>query len=98
MQYLSVINYIVAIIIVIVKYNFITCSIRGASRISYVSKFGYSLHKRKEKENEKILSEIPKKHLIITGMTYNDVANDVVLVYLLLTLNTFHRLFLCFLC
>ena len=62
-----------------------------AQIVKYVSKFGCSLHKRKERENE-------KKHVITTGMTYNDVANDVILVYLLLTSNTLHRLFWCFPC
>ena len=62
-----------------------------AQIVKYVSKFGCSLHKRKERENE-------KKHVITTGMTYNDIAKDVILVYLLLTSNTFHRLFWCFPC
>lgn len=67
------------------------CGAYVAQIATYVSKFGCSLHKRKERENE-------KKHVITTGMTYNDVANDVILVYLLLTSNTLHRLFWCFPC
>lgn len=67
------------------------CGAYVAQIATYVSKFGCNLHKIKERENE-------KKHVITTGMTYNDVANDVILVYLLLTSNTLHRLFWCFPC